>query len=154
MVRPILLASLIAVGACTAPEQPFETHENELVLGTLDAAQQFAPFVRDDDGRYLVEVVLGPQGADMAVIVAELPAAHIGTRVDFSCWIETASWSSHDNPPALHDLLVPANQLLYAPFLVLDEWSGQATDAVLSCEVSGPHRADITTLEARLVSPS
>ena len=55
---------------------------------------------------------------------------------------------------ALHDLLVPADQLLYAPFLILDEWTGQATDAVLSCEVSGPHRADITTLEVRLVPSS
>lgn len=136
--------------ACSAPE-PFETHEDELVLGTVDEDQQFVPFVDAEDGRYLVEVVRGAQGADMVVLIAELPSVHIGDRVDFTCWIETASWSSADNPPVLRDLLVPEDALLYAPFLILDEWSGQPTDAALGCEVTGSQRADITTLDVRLV---
>jgi hypothetical protein len=121
------------------------------VLGTVDADQPFVPFERDADDRYVVEVVRGPQGADMVVLIAELPSVHIGDRVDFTCWIETASWSSADNPPVLRDLLVPEDALLYAPFLILDVWTGQPTEAVLGCEVTGSQRADITTLDVRLV---
>lgn len=146
---PASFALLSIVLACAEP--PLDSHENELVLGTLDAEHRFVPYATDDDGRYLVTVVRGFQGADMVVVVVELPDAYVGDRVDLTCWIETASWSSREREIVLDDVLVPNDRQLYAPYLILDWWTGEPTEAELGCETTGSQRTDVTRLDARLI---
>jgi hypothetical protein len=144
-------ASLVLLSVALACVEQLDSFENQLVLGTLDADHQFVPYSRDSDGRYLVDVVRGLQGADMVVTVVELPAAYAGDRVDLSCWIETDDWSSREHELVLDGVLVPNDRQLYAPYLILGWWSGQPTEALLACETSGSQRMDLTTLDARLV---
>lgn len=146
----MLVVCLLAASAVACEAAPIETFEGELMLGTLDANAQFVPYGMADDGAYLVEVVRGIQGADMVVMTIELPAEHRGQRVDFACEIEVGDWSSNPEAARLQDILVGNDGLLYAPYVILGWWDGQAADASVTCQVSGPTRIDLTSIDARL----
>lgn len=146
-----MFACLLAAYVAACEAVPIETFEGELVLGTLDASAQFVPYAMAEDGPYLVEVVRGFQGADMVVLAVEVPAEHRGQRVDFACGIEAGHWSSNPEDTRLQDILVADDGLLYAPYVILGWWAGQATDASITCEVSGETRIDLTTIDARLI---
>ena len=150
MRSPLLALALVSALACSADE-PVELFEDELVIGRLDAEDAFEPYPRDPvDGHVLVEVELGFQGAWMAVLVAELPTAQVGRRVDFGCTIETEGWTS-GNGDLLQDVLVEEDGVVHAPYLILGWWAEEATDALIRCEAKGVTRADITLVEARLI---
>jgi hypothetical protein len=147
----MLFACLLAACAAACEAVPIETFEGELVLGTLDASAQFVPYAMAEDGRYMVEVVRGFQGADMVVMAVEVPAQHRNQRVDFACGIEAGHWSSNSEDTRLQDILVGNDGLLYAPYVILGWWDGLATDVSVTCEVSGETRIDLTTIDARLI---
>jgi hypothetical protein len=151
MRRSFMLLACLAACAAACEAVPIETFEGELVLGTLDASAQFVAYAMADDGVYVVEVVRGFQGADMVVMAVEVPAEHRGQRVDFACGIEAGHWSSNPDDTRLQDILVANDGLLYAPYVILGWWDGQAIDASVTCEVSGETRIDLTTIDARLV---
>jgi hypothetical protein len=151
MGRGLILGACVLAGCVAAGEPlPVETFEGELVLGTLGSSAEFVPYVIADDGAYVVEVVRGFQGADMVVIVVELPDEYGGQRVDFACRVETEHWSSNLEDARLQDILVGTDRLLYAPYVILGWWDGQDEVGSVTCEVSGPTRADLTTIDARL----
>jgi hypothetical protein len=145
-----MLVAYLAGGAAACDAMPAETFEGELVLGTLSASTTFVPYMLVEDDAYEVEVVRGIQGADMVVMVVEVPPEHRGQRVDFACGIATDDWSSNPEDTRLQDILVANDGLLYAPYVILGWWSGQATDVRITCEVSSPIRIDLTTIDARL----
>lgn len=146
---PLLLVALLS--ACDEGERaPPPMFEGELVFGRLDATDAFTPYEPDTTtGALEVEVVRGFQGADMVVLTVELAPEYIGTRVDFRCWVETATWSSNSDM-LLRDVLVGDDALLHAPYVILGWWEGVETDASIGCTVHGPTRADLTVLDARL----
>lgn len=144
------LACLLVGGAVACSPEPVETFEGELVLGTINQSADFVPYAMTDDGAYVVEVVRGIQGADMIVMAIEVPAEHRGQRVDFACGIEAKDWSSNPEDARLRDVLVGNDGLLYAPYVILGWWTGEATDCSVTCEVSGENRIDLTTIDARL----
>lgn len=146
-----LASALCCAPTCACVDAPVELFEGELVLGRLDADERFVAYALDEaDGRLLVEVVRGYQGADMIVLVLELAPAHVGERVDFGCRVETQGWSSGTDA-LLHDVLVGPDGLAHAPFVILGWWAGEVSEATISCEVHGPTRADVTSLDARLL---
>lgn len=84
----------------------------------------------------------------MVAMVAELPPEHVGHRVDFGCSIETATWAS--GRERLEDVLVD-DVILHAPFMILSWWVEEPTQAEVRCEVRGPTRVDVTSVDAILI---
>ena len=153
---PKLLAIALATAPTCGPEpiatsDPIAPIEGELAYGRLGPHGRFEPYAVDSASeRVLVTVELGFQGAWMIAMVAALPPEYVGQRVDFTCVIETATWSS-DRGELLEDVLVDADGLLHAPFMILSWWTQEPTDAEVRCEVHGSTRADVTRVDATLV---